>query len=266
MLNRGGHFSVLKPMRSYAAALTVPGRIPSGMYLSIDAPTRSLRTARHGDREVLLVGGNGHVVGRHGHTRGLVDDLLRWTQQHFPGAQPTHTWSAQDYEPAGAVPYVGPILPGEKRIMVATGFNKWGMTNGVAAALALSASILGGDNHWAKDLYKSRISGRDAASTAGTNLSVGLELLSGWLGGLTRTTHAAPPEGQGTVVRENSRPVGICTVDSATHRVSAVCTHLGGVLSWNDAEGSWDCPLHGSRFSADGKVLEGPAVKDLDAR
>jgi Rieske Fe-S protein len=137
------------------------------------------------------------------------------------------------------------------------------MTNGVAAALALSAAILGGDNHWAKDLYKSRISGRDAASTAETNVSVGLELLSGWLGGLTRTTQTAPPEGQGTVVRENARPVGLCTVDSATYRVSAVCTHLGGVLSWNDAEVSWDCPLHGSRFSADGKVLEGPAVKDL---
>lgn len=266
VLNRGGHFGVLTPKRSYAAAFTVPGAIPHGMYLSINAPTRSLRTAHHGGRDVLLAGGNGHVVGRQSHTRGHVDDLIRWTQQHFPGAEPTHTWSAQDYEPAGAVPYVGPVLPGEKRILVATGFNKWGMTNGVAAALALSASILGGDNPWAKDLYKSRISGRDAASTAGTNLSVGLEMLSGWLGGLTRTTQTAPPEGQGTVVRENSRPVGICTVDSATHRVSAVCTHLGGVLSWNDAEGSWDCPLHGSRFSAEGKVLEGPAVKDLEGR
>jgi glycine/D-amino acid oxidase-like deaminating enzyme/nitrite reductase/ring-hydroxylating ferredoxin subunit len=266
MLNRGGHFSVLTPKRSYAAAFTVPGHIPDGMYLSIDAPTRSLRTARHSGRELLLAGGNGHVVGRQSHTRGHVEDLLRWTQQHFPGAEPTHTWSAQDYEPAGSLPYVGPVLPGEKRVLVATGFNKWGMTNGVAAALALSASILGGDNHWAKDLYKSRISGRDAASTAETNVSVGLELLSGWLGGLTRTTQTVPPEGQGTVVRENARPVGLCTVDSATFRVSAVCTHLGGVLSWNDAETSWDCPLHGSRFSADGKVLEGPAVKDLEGR
>ena len=60
-------------------------------------------------------------------------------------------------------------------------------------------------------------------------------------------------------------PVGIATVDGRTCAVSAVCSHLGGVLRFNDLEKSWDCPLHGSRFAADGSVLEGPATKNLTA-
>jgi len=149
---------------------------------------------------------------------------------------------------------------------VATGYNKWGMTNSVAAALSLTSLILEGAKPWARELYKTRVAPQDAFSTVQTNASVGVELVSGWLSGLVRTSETAPPEGQGTVVRDNARPVGVSTVDGTTRRVSAVCTHLGGVLSWNDAECTWDCPLHGSRFSADGVVLEGPATRDLDTK
>ena len=62
------------------------------------------------------------------------------------------------------------------------------------------------------------------------------------------------------------KPEAVSTVDGVTCRVSAVCTHLGGVVRWNDAEKSWGCPLHGSRFAADGTLLEGPAVTDLAGR
>lgn len=265
ILDRGGHFSVLKPHRSYAVAFTVQDEIPDGMYLSVDSPSRTLRNTTVEGRPYLITGGNGHAVGREAHTQSLVDDIIRWTQDHFPTAQAAFSWSAQDYQPASSVPYVGRMPIGGQAIYAATGFNKWGFTNGVAAALSLSAEILGGNMPWARELYKTRVGRQDALSTAKTNAGVGRELVTGWLGGLARTSHALPPEGQGVIVREGARPVGVCQIAGVTHRVSAVCPHLGGVLSWNDAEQSWDCPLHGSRFTHDGVRLEGPATRDLQA-
>ena len=271
ILDRGGHFSVLTPQRSYAVAFTIENQsVAAGtlegidqMFLSIDPPTRSLRAAVVDGRKYLIVGGNGHRVGRETHTQALVDDLVRWTQQHFPAVRPVHHWSAQDYEPASALPYVGRLPLSRHNIYAATGYNKWGMTNAVAAALALSAEILGGHMPWASQLYATRVARQDALSTVKSNAGAGLELLNGWLGGLARTSTVSPPEGQGVVVRNGARPEGVCVVDGVTHRVSAVCPHLGGVLGWNDAEKSWDCPLHGSRFTADGTLLEGPATRDL---
>ena len=265
ILDRGGYFAVLKPERSYAVALPVTGTVPQGMYLSADSPSRSLRTAESGGISYLLAGGNGHTVGRKKHTQELVEDLVGWTAENFEvGSAASYAWSAQDYAPAGSLPYVGQLPVMGSNIYVATGYNKWGMTNAVAASLALSAEILGGENPWARELYKPRVAPLDAASTLRDNAEVGVEMLTGWASGLVKSADAAPPEGEGVVARENGRPVGICTVNGTTSRVSAVCPHLKGVLNWNDAEQSWDCPLHGSRFSALGSLLEGPAVKDLD--
>ena len=93
---------------------------------------------------------------------------------------------------------------------------------------------------------------------------VAAHLAGGWVQGeLHELPSAPPPEGDGVVGRSDGRPVAVSTVEGRTCALSAVCPHLGGVLRWNDAERSWDCPLHGSRFAADGTRLEGPALNDL---
>ncbi|MCU1633609.1 MAG: FAD-dependent oxidoreductase [Micrococcaceae bacterium] len=263
ILDRGGYFAVLQPMRSYCVALTVEDDVPEDMYLSADSPTRSLRTATVDGTKYLIVGGNGHKVGHSSNTQARVDDLIRWAQEYFPTARPAYTWSAQDYTPAAAVPYVGKVPAGGGHIYAATGYNKWGMTNAVAASLALAGEILGGNMPWAETLYRTKISPADALQTTQANASVGMNMVSGWLSGLSRSSASAPGEGEGHVIREGARPIGVCTVDGVQHRVSAVCPHLRGILSWNDAERSWDCPLHGSRFTASGKLLEGPSTSDL---
>lgn len=269
VLDRGLHFARLEPMRSYAVAFRVPGRLPTGMYISADSPTRSVRTVPVDGEELLLVGGNGHGVGRHGTGPGdspsaLVRGLQEWTAAHFPGAEPTHSWSAQDYRAPDSMPLVGPVTGTGGRVLVATGFNKWGLANGVAAALALAGRLTGDLPAWAPTLAGRGPGISPAVSIARLNAEVGAYMGTGWgLAELRSLPEQPPPEGQGVVGREGLRPTAVSTVDGVTRKVSAVCTHLHGVLRWNDAECSWDCPLHGSRFAADGSVLEGPATRTL---
>lgn len=264
ILDRGLYFARLIPQRSYAMAFRVPGGVPSAMYLSLDSPSRSLRTTPFGGEEHLVVGGNGHGVGRTKSERAAVDDLDDWTRRHFPGAERTHTWAAQDYEPVSGVPYVGPMPGGRGKVFAATGYDKWGMTNSVAAALALSDLLLGGNMPWATRLYRHGVSLADVGSLVGTGAAEGLHAVKGWAGAWSRRLATSPLEGEGMVGRgPGIRPNGVCRVAGDISRVDAVCPHMGGVLKWNDADLSWDCPLHGSRFSADGTRLEGPAVRDL---
>jgi len=263
IFDRGLYFAKLKPQRSYALAYRVPGDIPKAMYLSLDSSTRSLRTTPVGGEERLLVGGNGHTVGRTRSEQAAVDGLEEWTQRYFPGAERTHTWAAQDYEPVSGVPYVGPMPGGRGRVFVATGYDKWGMTNAVGAALALSDLLLGGNMPWAQQLYRHGVSLADVGSVIGAGAAEGVYAVKGWAQALLQGP-TEPTEGQGVVGRgPKLAPVGTCRVAGELMRVGAVCPHMGGVLKWNDAELSWDCPLHGSRFAADGTRLEGPAVRDL---
>ena len=235
ILDRGLYFSKLEPQRSYALAFDGV-TAPTGMYLSAGSDTRSVRDAPGRSEPLLLVGGAGHSVGRTGSELRHVDRLRRWTEEYFPGAVETHQWSAQDYRSHDAVPYVGRLPRGLGRIYVATGFDKWGMTNGAAAARAISGEIIGKPPEWSQTLGHRFTGPSGAAHLAAINAKVALA-------------------GIGMVV-DGVRSERSC-------EVVGVCTHLGGILHWNDVESSWDCPLHGSRFGPDGQVLEGPATRPL---
>ncbi|XAS68519.1 FAD-dependent oxidoreductase [Micrococcaceae bacterium Sec5.7] len=266
ILNRGLYFAKLKPHRSYAAALELPESLapPPGMYLSVEQPTRSLRDYEFQGRRLLLVGGNGHPAGRAGSPQAHLDGVLHWAGVHFPGAVATHTWSAQDYQATNLMPFFGRLPRGRGRIFFGTGYNKWGMTNAVAAALGISADILGGQLPWANTIHRRATSPPGVASAAALNAGVAATLAKDWgKMALNRGPKAEPAEGEGVVVRDGAKPVAKSRVNGALCEVSAVCTHLGGIVHWNDSEKSWDCPLHGSRFSSEGQLLEGPATRNL---
>ncbi|MFD1712908.1 FAD-dependent oxidoreductase [Amnibacterium flavum] len=274
ILDRGLYFAKLEPVRSYGISYRLPGDRTGidGMYVSADAPTRSLRTTPivegdgfgRIDGELLIVGGNGHTVGRAPHPAALVDDLEEWTAANFPGAERTHAWSAQDYVGANPIPFAGWLPRSAGRIYFATGYAKWGMTNAVASGLRIATELLGSDTWWAKTIGRRATRPQSIVRGAVNGANVGREAVEGWMGALRSTLPKDPPaEGQGVVAHDKGRPVGVCTVGGVTRTVSAVCPHLGGVLTWNDQETSWDCPLHGSRFTADGTRIEGPATADL---
>lgn len=269
VLDRGGFFARLSPQRSYSLALRTPTSLVDGMYLSADSPSRSLRDAPDGDGTLLLVGGAGHKVGGPGSEQSRLVELREWTRQWFPDAEETHAWSAQDYVPHHALPYAGPLLPGRDDLLVAGGFSKWGMTNGVAAALALAGRVLDGHLDWATAFQPWRPSElRGLVDAARVNGEVGLEMAGGWLRPLLHPgSGPTRAEGEGEVRYDRlGTPTATSRVDGVERRVSGVCSHLGGIVRWNDAERSWDCPLHGSRFDSDGAVLEGPAVCGLGRR
>ena len=262
ILDRGAFFARLQPSRSYCLAFDVPGDVTRSMFLSVDSPTRSVRYAPRADGDKLVVGGGGHTVGRADSPAKSVDQLRRWTELHYPGAVETHYWSAQDYSPIDELPYVGPLTPGNETLFVATGFDKWGMSNGVASGLALSSRILGGRMDWAQAFsswHTRELAGLGTAVKA--NLEVGFHLAKGWVSPITN--HPSPTEGTGVVSGPPWNLRADCLVDGVHHRTSPVCPHLGGIVSWNDADQAWECPLHGSRFSPDGSLIEGPATHGL---
>jgi nitrite reductase/ring-hydroxylating ferredoxin subunit len=147
-------------------------------------------------------------------------------------------------------------------VFLATGYGKWGLTNGVAAALSLTKQIHGHRATWQTTISRRVTRPSGALEIARLNLAVGAHLV-GDLARAELRSSPRPEEGQGAVGRRGALPVGESRVDGRPCPVVALCTHLGGTLSWNDAERSWDCPLHGSRFAADGTVLEGPATRPL---
>ena len=263
ILDRGLFFARVEPKRSYCMAFDVPGGITTSMFLSVDSPTRSVRYAPSPDGNKLIVGGAGHTVGRKGDPKKSVTELEHWARLHYPGAVRTHYWSAQDYHPADELPYVGPLLPKLESIIVATGFDKWGMSNGVAAALALSGRILGGRMDWAQAFQSWRpheLSGIPTAIRA--NLQVGLHMAKGWTAPLV-TPADNPSEGDGVVNGPPWRLRATSVVDGEKRSVVPVCPHLGGIVEWNNSDLAWECPLHGSRFAPDGSLLEGPATRGL---
>lgn len=267
ILDRSLFFAKVQPSRSYVSAHRLLDRSPpQGMYVSVGTPSRSLRTATGFDGEqLLIVGGPSEVVGRADDTTKRIRELDRWAAEQFGNVRRVTWWAAQDYRMHSRIPFAGAMPRGGGRIFAATGYNKWGMTNAVAAALAISGEMLGGNMEWAKVLREGcmRLSGVTDALAA--NVEVAKYLVTGWASAeVARESKAtAPAEGEGIVVSDGLSPVALSQVDGKVCRLSAVCTHLGGVLRWNTAERSWDCPLHGSRFAADGRLLEGPAVNDL---
>ncbi|HLT61819.1 MAG TPA: Rieske 2Fe-2S domain-containing protein, partial [Microlunatus sp.] len=254
--DHGFSFARLEATRSYLTSYLVDGPLPNGMYLAAEQPSRSLRVVRRDGAEQLLVGGNGHPVGRHPRPGELIDDLYRWTGRHFAGAALTHSWAAQDWQPYGPTPWLLAAERGDRRLYAVGGYAKWGLTNAPAAALRIRDAVCGHPTAGHdRILDRSRPQLRSLPSGLAGNLSVGRSAAQGWLRALGRPGTDRP----GTVGLRHGRPVAVgedCVL-------SAVCPHLGGIVRWNPAERSWDCPLHGSRFAPDGSVLDGPATHGL---
>ena len=137
------------------------------------------------------------------------------------------------------------------------------MTGGTAAALALTDHVLERHNAWAAPMAADRVPRpRSVPALASFNGQVARYMVTGWANPDLPSGRPLA-EGEGRVESTPRGKVGRCRVGGVEHEVGAVCPHLGGILEWNDAAASWDCPLHGSRFAPDGEILEGPVTAGL---
>ena len=152
---------------------------------------------------------------------------------------------------------------GEKNVYLATGDSGMGMTHGTIAGILLTDLIVGRPNRWEKLYDPSRVSLRAAGAFARENLDVAAHFAS-YLSPADVADVAEIPPGSGAVVRRGLKKIAVYRDTSGgLQERSAVCTHLGCIVSWNSLEKSWDCPCHGSRFDPAGRVLNGPAIDPL---
>jgi glycine/D-amino acid oxidase-like deaminating enzyme/nitrite reductase/ring-hydroxylating ferredoxin subunit len=269
-LDRGGYFARMHPERSYGLGLYLKrgATAPQGMYLSTESPSHTVRSHPTARGEIVIAGGESHKTGQGGDTAARVARLERWARERFDVRSIEYRWSTQDNMPVDGVPFIGRLAPFQKRIWVATGFMKWGLTNGSAAALILSDLIAGRSNPWADLFDSTRFKPlASAKELVKENANVGMRFVGDHLGRPdARSVESLGPGEAGIVRRGAGKVAAYRTPEGELHTVSAVCTHLGCQVKWNEAETSWDCPCHGSRFHYTGRVIQGPAVSDLAAK
>jgi glycine/D-amino acid oxidase-like deaminating enzyme len=230
ILDRGLYFARTHAERSYVLLCRLAGEVPQGMYLSDEIPAHSLRAVPTPEGERLMVGGESHKAGQAEPLRRF-DALEKWARKHFSIEEIEHRWATQDHLPHDGLPYVGRLWPFGDRLLTATGFGKWGLAMGSAAADALAAQAMDREHRWSKSFSTARTGLRHGALSA---------------------------------LKENADDGARFFVDRLAKRGNPRCTHLGCLLTRNDAEGTWDCPCHGSRFEmASGEVIEGPAVSPI---
>lgn len=267
-------FTRLSPRRELVVTAPIDAaKAPTGMYITPEQNTRSLRTAPYGDgKRLLIVTGEHFTPGAGGDVEARFDALTRWAVERFGDLTFTHRWATQDNDSTDSVPLVGPLHPASRHVHVATGFGGWGLSGGIMAGRLLCDLITGRENLWS-DLYDPRRlksvvrEGKDfvkhQSDVARHFVGDRLHHLPG--PSTTSVDDIAP--GEGAIVHVSGKRCAVHRDDDGNvHAVSAKCTHLGCLVAFNRAERTWECPCHGSRFDPDGRVVQGPAVRPLERR
>ena len=255
--------------RSYVLALRLKSGAepPPGLFWDTEDPYHYIRSQTTDEGVLLLVGGEDHKTGQEKDTVGRFEALLDFASTRFKVASVSYRWSGQVIEPVDGLPSIGKDLASE-HVYVATGYSGTGMTLGTLAGMLNSDLILGRKNPY-QDLFdpnrfKAKASIVDFVKE---NVDFPVHLVTDRLRGAAAASLAEVAKGEGKIVDIAGEKTAVFRDEHGRlHAVSPVCTHLGCLVGFNNAEKTWDCPCHGSRFDKDGKVLDGPALHPLPSR
>jgi glycine/D-amino acid oxidase-like deaminating enzyme/nitrite reductase/ring-hydroxylating ferredoxin subunit len=266
------------PYYTYVVAARLPhGAVTPALYWDTHDPyhyvriQRATNAALGGDNDepvdLLIVGGEDHKTAQASNTEERFAALDAWMRQHFPTAGPLeYRWSGQVMETQDGLGFLGRNPMDANNVYVATGDSGMGMTHGTIAGMLICDLVQARPNRWASLYDPSRIRAGAAKEFIKENLNVAAQYTSWVTPGEVSSLDEITPN-TGAVMREGASKVAIFRDETGQiHRLSAVCTHLGCIVGWNKAASTWDCPCHGSRFDARGRVLNGPASADLEKR
>lgn len=258
----------MAPYLTYVIGMIVDkGYITRGLFWDTEDPYHYVRLQPFDNsHEILIVGGEDHKAGQvfdqlERHTR-----LEEWSRSRFPKAGPVRfRWSGMTIETLDGAAFIG-RNPGDKdNVFIATGDSGMGLTHGTIAGQILSELVQGKNHPWAAFYNPARkpVAGQAWMRFTSENANVAAEMLHDFLFSDSPSVDALPSD-SGTVIRSGMSKVAVYRdAKGELHKMSAVCTHLGCIVHWNDLEKVWDCPCHGSRFDAFGKVVQAPAISAL---
>jgi glycine/D-amino acid oxidase-like deaminating enzyme/nitrite reductase/ring-hydroxylating ferredoxin subunit len=250
------------PYRSYLLSLVAERSMPDGLFWDTAEPYHYLRRVDVGDASLVLVGGADHKTGQESDPSSRFAMLERYAAARLGVTTLAHQWSAQLYEPADGLPYVGRVA-GTDNLYLATGFAGTGLVYGTMAAIELAAAIRGETRENPFDPVRINLAAAPRLISENANVAVqwvGDRLSGGDVGSLRDV-----PPGEGRIVRVAGRRRAVFRAEDGTfHVLSPTCTHLGCQVRWNGAERTWDCPCHGARYEPTGAVREGPALRGLE--
>jgi len=251
--------------RTYAIAVRIPrGSVPRALYWDTESPYHYVRLANATAGDVLLiVGGEDHKTGQAADLEVRFGRLLEWSRRHFPVAGDiAFRWSGQVLEPNDYLAFIG-RNPGDENVYIVTGDSGHGMTHGTIAGMLIPDLILGVESRWEKLYDPARKTLRSAPEFVKENVNVAAQYRDWVTPGEVSSPDDVKP-GTGAIMRDGAKKFAVYRdEEGALHVRSAVCPHLYCIVDWNSVEKTWDCPCHGSRFDAYGRVVNGPAISDL---
>jgi glycine/D-amino acid oxidase-like deaminating enzyme/nitrite reductase/ring-hydroxylating ferredoxin subunit len=257
--------------RSYVIGIAVPaGTVTKALYWDTGDPYHYVRlvAAAAGSpapaHDLLIVGGEDHKTGQADDADARYAHLEQWTRERFAQAGEIHfRWSGQVMEPVDGLAFIGRNPMDQDNVYLVTGDSGNGMTHGTIAGLLLTDLITGSGNPWAQLYSPSRVSLAATGEFAKETANMAAQYVDWLTAGDVKQAELVPP-GTGAIVRHGLSKIAVYReADGTLHEYSAVCPHLGAIVAWNDAEKTWDCPAHGSRFNCRGLVLNGPANTNL---
>jgi len=258
------YFAKMYQEKSYVLGIKTDDKLPQGMFITAEDPGRSLRSQPDQDGELILVGGEHHRSGTGNDTEEHYSNLLRFAKENFKIKAIPYRWSTQDCKTPDSIPYIGHLSARSPNLYVATGFRKWGMTTSTVAGMIISDLITKGDNPWAQVYNPLRATSlKGMGSIVEHNIKVVKEYIGGKLS--TNPAEADLAVDEAKILDIDGSRMGVYKdKQGELHRVDITCTHLGCELKWNQAEKTWDCPCHGSRYSYEGDIVEGPTFTRLN--